>query len=81
MMPAGDGKCPSPLLALKLLIKSLFLAILFLVKNITVEVTSLCKQTVCLHFELLYFLKYDVLSDYLTPFSFCYASKQIEARV
>ena len=29
-----------------------------------------CKQAVCLHFELLYFLKYDVLSEYLTPFRF-----------
>ena len=28
------------------------------------------KQTVCLHFELLYFFKYDVLSEYLTPFWF-----------
>jgi hypothetical protein len=35
-----------------------------------VEVKSVCKQTVCLHFELLYFLKYDVLSEYLTPFWF-----------
>ena len=28
------------------------------------------KQTVCLHFEMLYFLKYDVLSEYLTLFWF-----------
>jgi hypothetical protein len=34
------------------------------------EVKSVCKQTVCLYFELLYFLKYDVLSKYLTPFWF-----------
>ena len=30
------------------------------------------KQTVCLHFELLYFLKYDVLSEFLTPFWFAF---------
>jgi hypothetical protein len=38
--------------------------------DIKVEVKSVCKQTVCLHFELLYFLKYDVLSEYLTPLWF-----------
>ena len=40
------------------------------ISKIKVEVKSVCKQTVCLHFELLYFLKYDVLSEYLTLFWF-----------
>ena len=34
------------------------------------EVKPVCKQTVCLHFELLYFLKYDgsLNSEYLRLF-------------
>jgi hypothetical protein len=33
---------------------------------------------VCLHFELLYFLKYDVLSEYLTPFWFAMLLNEYE---
>jgi hypothetical protein len=36
------------------------------------------EQTVCLHFELLYFLKYDVLSEYLTPFWFAMLLNEYE---
>jgi hypothetical protein len=36
------------------------------------------KQTVCLHFELLYFLKYDVLSEYLTLFWFAMLLNEYE---
>ena len=36
------------------------------------------KQTVCLHFALLYFLKYDVLSEYLTPFWFAMLLNEYE---
>ena len=31
---------------------------------------SVCKQTVCLHLEIQYFLIYDVLSEYLTLLRF-----------
>ena len=41
---------------------------------------SVCKQTVCLHFELLYFLKYDVLSEYLTPFWFAMLLNEYEIK-
>jgi hypothetical protein len=34
--------------------------------------------TVCLHFELLYFLKYDVWSEYLTPFWFAMLLSEYE---
>jgi hypothetical protein len=37
-----------------------------------------CKQTVCLHFELLYFFNYDVLSEYLTPFWFAMLLNEYE---
>jgi hypothetical protein len=33
---------------------------------------------VCLHFELLYFVKYDVLSEYLTPFWFAMLLNEYE---
>ena len=36
------------------------------------------KQTVCLHFEMLYFLKYDVLSEYLTLFWFAMLLNEYE---
>ena len=45
------------------------------------EVKSVCKQTVRLHFELLYFLKYDVLSEYLTPFWFAMLLNEYEIDV
>jgi hypothetical protein len=48
--------------------------------NIKVEVKSVCKQTVCLHFALLYFLKYDVLSEYLTPFWFAMLLNEYEIK-
>jgi hypothetical protein len=37
-----------------------------------------CKQTVSLHFELLYFFKYDALSEYLTPFWFAMLLNEYE---
>jgi hypothetical protein len=46
-----------------------------------VKVKIVCKQlkqTVCLHFELLYFLKYDVLSEYLTAFWFAMLLNEYE---
>ena len=36
------------------------------------------KCKVCLHFELLYFFKYDVLSEYLTPFWFAMLLNEYE---
>ena len=42
------------------------------------QVCNACKQTVCLHFELLYFLKYDVLSEYLLPFWFAMLLNEYE---
>ena len=39
-------------------------------QSIKVEVKSVCKQMVCLHLNCCIFLKYDVLSEYLTPFWF-----------
>ena len=49
-----------------------------IVESFKVEVKSVCKQTVCLHFALLYFLKYDVLSEYLTPFWFAMLLNEYE---
>jgi hypothetical protein len=43
-----------------------------------VEVKFVCKQTVCLHYELLYFQKYDVLSEYLAPFWFAMILNEYE---
>jgi hypothetical protein len=43
-----------------------------------VEVKFVCKQTVCLHYELLYFQKYDVLSEYLGPFWFAMILNEYE---
>ena len=38
--------------------------------NIKVEVKSVCEQTVCLYFELQYFLKHEVLHEHLTLLRF-----------
>ena len=43
---------------------------------IIVMLTRRCKQALCLHSELLYFLKYETLSAYLTPAIFaCHVSE------
>ena len=38
--------------------------------NFKVEVVSVCKPTICLHFALPRFLKYDVLSEHPTTITF-----------
>ena len=42
------------------------------------EVKSVCKQTVCLHFDCCIFLKYDVMSEYITPFWFAMLLNEYE---
>ena len=46
--------------------------------NIKVEVKSVCKQTVCLHFDCCIFFIYDVLSEYLTAFWFAMLLNEYE---
>jgi hypothetical protein len=51
-------------------------------KSVNIMALNVCwlkgKSSVCLHFELLYFLKYDVLSEYLTPFWFAMLLNEYE---